>query len=107
MSDEVPDIEECDLDPTAVEELTDLDDEVTLEEIFHRLSRLLPDAQELLWFDASTLASDALTVLQRSGFSQAPVRQGTRYRGVFSYRSFARAVTVVGSPGSKVSGLTV
>ena len=45
----------------------------------------------------SYLAAEALTVLQRAGYSQAPVRQGVRYVGVFSYRSFARAVTMVGS----------
>ncbi len=98
MSDPAAEPEE-DFDPTADDELAESEHEVSLEEIAHSLARLLPDRQELQWFDAQLSAAEALTVLQRAGYSQAPVRQGVRYVGVFSYRSFARAVTMVGSSG--------
>jgi hypothetical protein len=106
VSDPAAEFQEDDFDPTADEELAESEYEISLEEIVHSLARLLPDDQELQWFDADRLASDALIKLQRAGYSQAPVRQGTRYVGVFSYRSFARAVTMVGSAGP-LAGLTV
>lgn len=89
MSDPATEFSEDDFDPTADEELADSDDEISLEEIVHSLARLLPDRQELQWFDAQLPAAEGLTALQRAGYSQAPVRQGERYLGVFSYRSFA------------------
>lgn len=92
-------VSEDDFDPTADEELADSAHETSLGEIVHSLARLLPDDQVLDWFDADLLTSEALTRLQRAGYSQAPVRRGLRFVGVFSYRSFARAVTTVGSSG--------
>src|SRR4051812_33963252 len=41
-----------DSDPTADEELGESDREISLDEIVHSLARLLPDRQELQWFDA-------------------------------------------------------
>lgn len=105
MSDAAAEFPE-DIDPTADEELAEPDHEVSLEEIVHSLARLLPDRQELRWLSAEMPVAEALTVLQRARYSQAPVRQGARYLGVFSYRSFARAVTLVGSAGP-LENLTV
>ena len=90
---------EVDFDPTAEDDLSDLEQDISLDEIVHSLSRLLPDDQELTWFEADTPVADALTILQRTGFSQAPVRQGQRCVGVFSYRSFARMAMMAGDTG--------
>ena len=106
VSDPAAELPEDDFDPTADEELADSDPDVSLDDIVHSLARLLPDGQELRWFEAQMSAAEALTTLQRAGYSQAPVRQGGRYLGVFSYRSFARAVTMVGSSGP-LADLTV
>ncbi len=99
MSDPAAGLPEDDFDPTANEELSDSESEISLEDIVHSLARLLPDGQELHWFDADFSAVQALALLQRAGYSQAPVRHGRRYLGVFSYRSFAHAVTVIGASG--------
>jgi len=99
MSDAAAETLEEDFDPTAEDDLAESEHELSLDEIVHSLARLLPDRQELQWFEAHTAVEEALTVLRRTGFSQAPVRQGNRYVGVFSYRSFARAVTLAGSSG--------
>ena len=95
-----------DIDPTADGALVEVDHEISLAEIVHSLSRLLPDSQNLTWFEAGTPVSDALVVLQRTGYSQAPVRQGQRYVGVFSYRSFARMAAMAGNTGP-LTNLTV
>jgi hypothetical protein len=59
---------EEDFDPTADEQLSEPEHDVSLEEIVHSLARLLPDSQELQWFDAGMPVADALTTLQRAGF---------------------------------------
>ncbi len=99
ISDQAEDALEVDFDPTAEADLAEIDDDVSLAEIVHSLSRLLPDNQDLTWVEADMAVADALVVLQRTGFSQAPVRQGTRCVGVFSYRSFARMATTAGNTG--------
>lgn len=96
---------EDDFDPTAssgaveLEPDRDNDNEIALAEIAHSLARLLPNDQELLWFEATMSVAEALTTLHRSKFSQGPVRQNGHFIGVFSYRSFARAAATLGSTG--------
>jgi CBS domain-containing protein len=96
-----------DFDPTAETDYLDLPaEQASLDEILHRLSRLLPDGQELEWLGADDSVFEALTKLQRSRYSQAPVRGAAGYVGAFSYRSFAKAVALVGR-GRSAEGLTV
>ncbi len=106
ISDQSEDALRVDFDPTAEADLAEIDDNVSLDEIVHSLSRLLPDSQDLMWFEADMAVDEALVALQRKGFSQTPVRQGTRYVGVFSYRSFARMATMAGNTGP-LADLTV
>lgn len=90
---------EVDFDPTAEDDLSAIERDISLDEIVHSLSRLLPDDQDLTWLEADTTVTEALNILGRTGFSQAPVRQGQRFVGVFSYRSFARMAMMAGDTG--------
>jgi predicted transcriptional regulator len=59
-------------------------------EVFHRINRIIPVDQKLLMLSPDDTARDAVLLLTRHGYSQAPVVTDGQVLGVFSYRSFAR-----------------
>ncbi len=61
-------------------------------ELFHRINRIIPATQRLLVLSPDTTARDAIAQLRQHGYSQAPVVAGDEVLGVFSYRSFAKAI---------------
>jgi predicted transcriptional regulator len=85
---------EMEEDPTAASapRFREAAEAASLGDIFQEVDQLLPDDQELLSFTAGMSSLEALRVLGRHGYSQAPVLSGGRCIGMFSYRSFARAV---------------
>jgi predicted transcriptional regulator len=60
-----------------------------VEEVFHRINKILPDTQEMLEFPPEMPARDAVAKLLRLHYTQAPVVQSGRVVGMFSLRSFA------------------
>jgi CBS domain-containing protein len=65
-----------------------------LTSVFHRLSSVLPESQELLTVGPDMPASEALKLMEERGYSQVPIVHGGEIIGVFSYRSFSRGVVV-------------
>jgi CBS domain-containing protein len=63
-------------------------------ELFHRINSLIPNDQKLVSVPPRMPAAAALELLEKAGFSQAPVVFGHEVLGLFSYRSYSRAVTV-------------
>jgi predicted transcriptional regulator len=61
-------------------------------ELFHRLNSVLPVDQEIVSVLPETPVQEALNLLSEHGFSQLPVMIGDQVLGLFSYRSFAKAV---------------
>jgi len=59
--------------------------------LFELLS-VIPGDQTLVTAGPDTAVRDALGLLDKHGFSQLPVVNGQRVLGIFSHRSFARAV---------------
>jgi CBS domain-containing protein len=59
-------------------------------ELFHRVNKLLPEAQELLTVSPDTSAGDALELMLAHNYSQLPVVSGNQVLGTFTFRSFAR-----------------
>lgn len=59
-------------------------------ELFHRINRIIPENQCLLRIPPEITAREAISLLQKHGYSQAPVVLGDQVLGVFSHRSFAR-----------------
>jgi CBS domain-containing protein len=70
-------------------------------ELFHRINRVIPDNQKLVSVPPQMPAADALELLEKAGFSQAPVIVGREVLGIFSYRSFSRAVIVQSRAATK------
>ncbi|MDZ4781097.1 MAG: CBS domain-containing protein [Planctomycetia bacterium] len=60
--------------------------------LFHRLNSVLPTDQTLISVLPETPVQQALALLGKHGFSQLPVIVGQQVLGLFSYRSFSRAV---------------
>lgn len=61
-------------------------------ELFHRINRVIPLDQRLVSVAPDTPVVDAIRLMRERGFSQLPVIEGTELLGVFSYRSFGRAI---------------
>lgn len=61
-----------------------------VDELFHRVSRAVPENQQLLCLNPNMAAREAIALLGQHFYSQAPVVTGTRVIGVFSFRSFAQ-----------------
>jgi predicted transcriptional regulator len=84
---------------------------VSITDLFHRINSVLPDDQQLLTIQGETLASTALDLMKRNGYSQLPVLVGTEVIGIFSYRSFSESVLEIcsakGNPKSLLADLTV
>jgi predicted transcriptional regulator len=57
--------------------------------LFHRINRILPEQQILLTFPPEMSAGEAVSLLKRFGYSQAPVVVSGSVLGIFSYRSFS------------------
>ena len=83
----------------------------SITELFHRINSVVPDSQKLLSVQGETLAFDALELLRKKGYSQLPVLVGNEVIGIFSYRSFSRAVlenpSTDGNPKTLLADLTV
>jgi CBS domain-containing protein len=75
--------------------------------LFHRLNRVVPEEQQLLSVPHDMKAADAIRLMTERGFSQVPVLMGTTVFGVFSFRSFARAVLKFGKGSSAPEDLLV
>lgn len=59
-------------------------------DVFHRINRVLPEDQKPLTVAPNTLAREAIALMVAHGYSQLPVLSGSAVvLGVFSYRSFA------------------
>ena len=104
------DLDETELDdPTAIGEsrFREAAAATVLGEIFQRVTQLLPQDQGLLRIDAGTSALEALRKLGHHSYSQAPVMRGELCLGVFSYRSFARAVAAFPDARSSVGSVSV
>lgn len=67
-----------------------------LTSVFHRLSSVLPESQELVTVAPDMTAADALLLMEEHGYSQVPIVHGSEVMGVFSYRSFSRGVVKAG-----------
>lgn len=59
-------------------------------ELFHRVSKLVPEAQELLTVPPDPPAGKALELMLKHNHSQLPVVSGDDVLGAFSFRSYAR-----------------
>jgi predicted transcriptional regulator len=73
--------------PQAVIAARELD---LVSELFHQINRVLPADQNLLTLPPEMCAREAIGLLWKHRFSQAPVVEGGSVLGVFSFRSFAR-----------------
>ncbi|AGZ44201.1 CBS domain-containing protein [Actinoplanes friuliensis] len=62
---------------------------------FFKVSRLVPEDQNLATVDTQTKVRDALTLMAGSGFDQVPVTHGSRVVGVFSHRSLCAGLNAV------------
>ena len=78
-----------------------------LSSLFHRLSRIIRDDQELTTLPSNTPVSDAIRLMEEKGFSQIPIREGSHIVGVFSYRSFAVQSVGFGDPKARPVDLTI
>jgi predicted transcriptional regulator len=58
-------------------------------ELFHRISRVLPQDQEILELAPQTKAFEAIAMLKVRNYSQAPVVESGTVVGIFSFRSFS------------------
>jgi len=81
--------------------------ERSLKDLFHRVSRLLPEDQELVVVPPDTPARDALDIMREHNFTQVPIVQGSEVLGVFSYRSFSEGVLQLASNERDPAGLPV
>jgi predicted transcriptional regulator len=61
-----------------------------VEDVFHRINKILPDSQEVLELEPDMPARDAVAKLLALHYTQAPVVQAGRVIGMFSLQSFAR-----------------
>jgi len=52
-------------------------------ELFHRINRIIPENQELLTISPDKTVRDAIALLRRTGYSQAPVVTGGDRINVF------------------------
>jgi CBS domain-containing protein len=62
----------------------------SLQDLFHLVSRAVPEAQNLVTVTADTIVQEALDIMFEKNFSQLPVLEGDQVLGVFSYRSFLK-----------------
>lgn len=85
------------------------DDQIqpAITELFHRISRVLPADQEILWVPPDMKAFDAIRLMKTHGFSQVPVKQGEEVLGIFSYRSFALETVILDLKRNKIDELPV
>ena len=81
--------------------------ERSLKDLFHLIKKVLPDEQEKLTFHPETTVADALSVMKNKNFSQVPVVSGKEVLGVFSFRSFAIAVTKLPENETRLLSLPV
>lgn len=58
-------------------------------ELFHQVNRVLPSDQQLVKLEPDMPARDAIGMLRKRQYSQAPVVEAGVVLGVFSFRSFA------------------
>lgn len=63
-----------------------------LTSVFHRLSSVIPESQELVTVAPEMSAADALKLMGEHGYSQLPIVHNMEVIGIFSYRSFSRGV---------------
>jgi predicted transcriptional regulator len=59
-------------------------------EVFHRINRIIPQDQVVLWVPPKCRVRDAIALLKKHGYSQVPVVEEGEVLGVFSFRSFAQ-----------------
>jgi predicted transcriptional regulator len=59
-------------------------------ELFHRINRIIPQTQKVLWVPPECRVRDAVAQMLAHGYSQVPVIEKNEVLGVFSFRSFAR-----------------
>jgi predicted transcriptional regulator len=59
-------------------------------ELFHRINRIIPQDQKLLWIPPNCRVRDAIGLMHKNGYSQMPVVDEGEVLGVFSFRSFAK-----------------
>lgn len=59
-------------------------------ELFHRINRIIPKGQKVLTVGPTERVRDAVSLMQKHGYSQIPVMKNGEVLGVFSYRSFAK-----------------
>lgn len=64
----------------------------SLTDLFHRLNSVLPVDQKVVAVAPDTFAVDALKTMSTHGYSQLPIMVGKEVLGIFSYRSFSRAI---------------
>jgi len=57
---------------------------------FHRINRIIPEAQVVLELPPEMKAREAVALLNQRGYSQAPATLNGEVVGAFSHRSFAR-----------------
>jgi len=78
-----------------------------LSSMFHRLSRIMRDDQQLFTVPANMPVAEALRLMKEKDFSQLPIREGTDIVGVFSYRSFSVQSVEFQDPKARFAALTV
>ncbi len=72
----------------------EVSDQQAATQLFHRVNSVIPDAQNLISVPPEMPVSEALSLLEKHGFSQVPVVVGREVLGLFSHRSFSSAVIV-------------
>jgi len=76
-------------------------------QLFHRVGRLIPEAQEVFTIPPDMRAADALAHMEKHAYTQLPVVVGRAILGMFSYRSFALGVTRMAEKAGKAADLPV
>jgi CBS domain-containing protein len=64
-------------------------------ELFHRINRIIPQDQKILTLPPNCRVRDAVDLLRKHGYSQAPVIENGEVLGIFSFRSFAHGAANV------------
>jgi predicted transcriptional regulator len=78
-----------------------LEDFPSITELFHRINRVIPDEQKIVSVPPEMPVTDALELMDKHEFSQVPVVVGREVLGLFSYRSFSRAVIKLSQTATK------
>ena len=79
----------------------------SLADLFHLVGNLIPEGQDLVTISPQESVANAMTLMKEHNFSQLPVTVGSYVLGVFSYRSFATGLLLMGDINEPIRDLPV